>query len=443
MRRRVAVMAALIGCAESRFTLTHPEGVDENSKLVVAIESEGERIFAVPAKESLTVAVGPSARITILERRNRPDEFPFPFGEVTPGECALLDEARPDRSYTGTFDPEGPDSLEWTELGSEAELTPFVRSFRVRVDGGCREDPCSGWDVKAFELSGSKKGVAWSVELPDRRALLGTYDQHVYVVDESGDVAPVDLVPATQAIRSAALDGGGQLWLGGAYHVFRGRLDAGGLILESATPFVDDVYGYITAGTSTTGEGLFALTDRGSFLRRSGQDWSTVSSELSSAVARNIRRGGLARVGPEEVVVVWSLDPIIWRFRAGQLIDESPSRMSQGGSAAAYLRGWGTMVGTVETGLLYDDHEGVFRLHDEQLGSGARAIVPLAGGFLIGSEYSIQEYVIDHGLCPPLYAIPTGVRTLLVRASGTVLVGSDSQDGGPAAVAVLTRRVGG
>ncbi|MCC7385777.1 MAG: PQQ-like beta-propeller repeat protein [Deltaproteobacteria bacterium] len=433
---------ALTRCGDTVVAISPPEDAAPNAPLLIAVESDaGSRLFALAAGEALRVFADGDARVTLLEYAEPWSDLPIAPGELrsVEGGCVLLEELPPRRSYVLRVAREDRMSSAWSPVSSK-DLSGFVRLFRIDTGTDCRSDRCREWETTALEFPGSTEGIAWGVRHSDGRALFGTFHDEVYTVDETRTVRRVAVEPSSATIRSASVGSDGRLWIGGLYHVYRAALSEDRLSLEAITAWQDDVYGYLAGGTSTAAEGLFTLTDRGRFLRRTGSDWTSIGGPLSPSTGLG-RRGGLALVRPGEAVAVWGHDPIVWRFRDGELLDETPVELTQGGSAIAHLPGWGTVFGTGD-GSVFDDHEGSFELRSERLPVPVRAIAGLSDGYMLGGESgAMQQYFFDRGFCPAFTAIAGGVRALVALGPGLLLVGgSEIGSESRASGVILARR---
>lgn len=437
-----ALVALCWACEEGPLFIPLPDAVQQDSTLILTTElATGPRVLAVPASEALFVTPLPGRPLALSEFEASRGPLPFELGELRSAEpgCPLLEEFAPDRSFVAALHEAGLSSVGWTPAAAE-QLPAALRELRVPSKGACRSDRCPSWEATPFEFPASTGTALWGVDLGDGRALFGTANDRVYVVDARGEAEPVTQRPRTLALRSGLRDPEGRLWFGAHLGVVRGELGDGHLDLEPIGSEIDDVYAHITVPTSSTGEGMFALTDRGRFLRFRGRDWESIPLTLSPIQMGRSRYGGLAHVGPEDLVVAPMSDIAIWRHRSGELQDVTPTGLAQLVGAIEHVPGWGTILATVPDGLVYDDHDGVWTRHEAQLFAGIRDIIPFEDGVLFGGETGlVRQYIFGQDFCPSFRPFSATIRAMVEVEPGVVIVAGALVDGVKALGAVMRR----
>lgn len=446
---RLALATTNARCGPEVRTLLVPADWAGRGTALVAVQSGGGgRLSAFRTEEPLFLDAEPGDALTLLEYDEVHVAPPVTLGEVgaLPGSgCRLGEEHPPRRAFTTRVSDRGLADPAWTRL-EPAALPAFVRDFELDLGRAC-QSPCPEWVVRPFVLPGSSSNPAWGAWLAHAdEAVFGTYDEATYAVSPEAEVRPIERVPRLR-VTSANLAANDELWLGGHGVVHHATFDGDRLSLEprlertDATPFA-----FISASISSTGRGLVGLTDRGELLVHDGRAFTEPGSGLSpfdDGGAQFSRRGGIARLGPDEAVVVWGQDRVVLRLRDGDLLDETPTELAEAGGAVAVVEGLGTVFGTSTTGTIYlHEGEAWVRLADP-LGVQPRRIQALSDGFIVGASRGLlRQYLVGHGFCPEQVIFSTDIREI-VKASERrlIVVGNRSgSHGGQAIGAVIERK---
>lgn len=429
-----------LACEQAVLFIPTPQSVDRDSVLVVALESDGgPKVFALAASEALISASVSGTVLALLEYE--PDRTPLPFelGELRGSEsgCMFIDEVPPDQIFLATLAEGGLRSPGWTP-GSVDQLPAALQNLRIETGGRCRVDVCPRWETTAFVFPGSSESVLWGIGLGDGRAIFGTAAEETFVVDAAAAARPITKSVPHAAIRTAVTGPDGQHWFGAHWQVYRGELQGDTLELQPVGELSDDAYGHLTAPTSSTGEGMFSLTDQGRLLRFQGGDWEVLPMSFSRLIPGRSRFGGLAQIGPDEVVVTTPADLGVWRYRSGVLREETPPGLVQLAGAIRHIPSWGTVFLTVPDGFVYHHEGDAWALSEERLGVGARSIIPFEDGYLVGGEAGLlRQYIPGHGFCPGFQPTSATTRTLVEIEPGVVVVAGGLVDGVQGIGAVL------
>lgn len=444
----LGLMPVAQGCGSDVGTLLVPPDWVTTGTALAAVEGpKGGRLLAFRSDEPLFLAAETGEFITLLEYDATRVAPPIPLGEVgsAPGSgCALGREHPPRRAFSTRVTEEGLGESGWSVL-EPSQLSPFVRDFELQLGGECR-DACQDWEVSSFVLPGAQQNPAWGVWLEAaNEALFGTYGEDTYAVSPEGEVRVIERVPRDR-ITSANLPPGGELWLGGHGRVYVGTFDGSTLAIEPRLFRPDSVpFAFLSATTSSAGRGLVGLTDQGHLLRHDGRDFTALTESLSpfdDAGAQLSRRGGISRLGPDEVVVVWSQDRLVLRYLDGQLLDETPDGLDEAGGGIASVEGLGTVFGTSATGQVYVHGGASWMALSDPLGLQVRRIQALSDGFMIGaSRGTIRQYIVGHGFCPEQIVLSSDIREIVkIDDDRLIVVGNRSAAGGNQAIGAVLRR---
>lgn len=445
MASRVACLAALTAaCGEHRFDLILPEGIEGTDTLLLAITGANSRILVATGEDALYFSEPADASIELLRYTRPIAELPLEAGELrsAPEGCVLVEAVPPDELWAARIEP-GVEAA-WSET-TVGRLSALARTALLPPER-CPRDPCPRWEFERFELPQPADNASWSVHPPGGPLIVGTILNRIFAVELDGgqpEVRRITMEQRPAGVRAAALDGAGNIWLGGVFGVSRVRLDGDVLRTERATSGPSGRPRLMGGASSTTGAGLFVLTESGTLERFSGTQWEVLNDALSPVPADSSVRGAIVPVSPGEVLAVWNRDRVVLRYANGALQDETPEVLIEAAAGGALVSGLGPVLVTGLSGQVLHHDGGAWRELGPLTSIAGRGLVEMEGGFfLVADNGQVAPYVLGHGWCPRQTAFESDIRVLERLARDLYVVGGNAMEVGPEPItpmAVLRR----
>lgn len=224
----------------------------------------------------------------------------------------------------------------------------------------------------------------------------------------------------------------GTMWIGGrcgtiyqTTTLFAGAALGGDWSLHHAT-HRDNVIALDGARDGPLTE-VFALGSRAAYDR---YDTAEARSTGILMLSQDQGEGGIAYVGPDEAVGVWSKTASVVRMRHDQYsFERLPAHLERGPSFAVHVPGFGTVVATDDEQLFLDDGSGWRPLPLTTRASSLVALVPYRNTFLLAEPNGVLRQYSTETLdaCAPqgpLPQRPDGASRFVVVGDEIALVGS-------------------
>lgn len=274
-------------------------------------------------------------------------------------------------------DLEGRAPGEWQE---ESEPSPALAMVRVPSE----RTRCERYAVERSPIPGLiRNAIALTPTVALAVSDLGT----AYLID---DRAPreIPVHPPGVSFTKIARGAGSTLWfIAGARGLWRGTYTAtAGLTLHQVA---NSTTAQLLAGLDASGDGdppeVFAVDRSSGGLFR----WDGVRFDRIALLPwpENATIGAVARVAPNEVIVVSNTHQVLYRVRRGEVTAETPvPRVARGQGTVAFVPGVGQLLGTGD-GAIEIFNRG-WRIHFEDgkaLASLVRSIVPFEDGYLFAA----------------------------------------------------------
>jgi hypothetical protein len=448
-RRSPLLMAALLGllfggalvllilatgCSVPERAWLDLPGSEEAKSILIAVRAPDLRVFAYPIDREGAIELpilleeGPAQ----IEVALFAEPLPLGPGEIerqTGGTIRQL----PDLVGVYATSRRGKDFGEWTEAaGMSEELADFP------IPPVLEQAPCGKLEGTRIFLPTTERAVFM---LPLQEAvLIGTGDDRLFRV-EDGSFQEIAVEPQV-SLRAGAKDELGRLWFAStssrSFTLWSGVLE-GELALTQVASGAGELLRIAVSKTEPLE--IVAIDKRGT--------WIGFDEALGVRVLRptdfpdkSSKVADLEVLGPGHVVGVHTDLTDVYRLRNGvvevEVLPALPDRLR----GIGFVPGIGTLVTAFSQNVWRHDGDAWTVLGETALTLPPAEIVPIATGFLVGSDLGgVEEYRIGAGFCREMSLPSQGEATVLGAplAGGAVFVNAYDRDEGELLVTLVKR----
>lgn len=323
--------------------------------------------------------------------------------ELNASGCSVEEALRPSSAWLLDGDT-------WTATDSGS-----LRDVRLQTSN-CPPlvDPrCLPYHVQSVPLVASGRPL-FAVPVGDS-LLLGTFGPELFVLGPDFNLRPVSLPAGLNAVRSAWVDAHGQLWIGSSDQTLARAIlqDSGPSLSVTTVASPGSTIAWMAQASTSTSPDILTLSSNGSLDRLQGRVWSELSA-LNPIVGIEALGGGLAELSPGDVLVGYSGDSRVLRFRDGVLNNVAPAGLATAPTILSNLGAAGTFALHGPRGdLLVWGGARFTEVPEASLGVIGRALASWRGFLFVAGDSSVRQYVPGLGLCPNRWVSGNTMRALI------------------------------
>lgn len=281
-----------------------------------------------------------------------------------------------------------------------AVLPPQIAQLRIAGEAPRPPSPCIELARVEQRLVGTRvQGLRFFVRLGADDALGGTADGRFIRVRANETIELTQLATSTPHLGAFRTDEG-ELWLAGEGgrtvhgHPDRGFLPGPSLTLPAGTRRI-----WLDGARGGAPLELFAVTGRQTFERFDGRAWSVIAAGNGEDI---YDRAGVVWIAPGEAIAIGFDPQRLLHYKDGAAIFETlPLTRNDQPLVAAYVPGFGAMIGTALGTLLYPKNGGWERIVRDEIAPQVRVIGALGDAVVFGgSTGALAQYDLAVGFCP-------------------------------------------